>query len=218
MYGPKVGFTGCSSKPLGGWLTHPVGIGLSSVRYIRAVRTLQLLPFLLFLSGAFAQKPESFTLLSADVGGQADIRQVFSSFGCTGKNISPQLSWVNAPAGTKSFAVTMYDPDAPTGSGWWHWLVFDIPAGTMELPSGAGSGNVEGLPVGAVQSRTDYGSAGYGGPCPPPGHGPHQYIVTIYALGVDKVGLDANASPAVVGYTLRSKMLGKASIVFYYER
>ena len=165
-----------------------------------------------------AQSTATFTLTSNDVGGQATMRQVFNSFGCTGENISPQLSWSNAPEGTKSYAITVYDPDAPTGSGWWHWLAFDLHTDTKELPSGAGTPGKSGMPAGAVQSRTDFGGPGYGGPCPPPGHGPHQYIVTVYALKTDKLGLDANATPAVVGYTLNSQMLAKASIVFYYGR
>jgi Raf kinase inhibitor-like YbhB/YbcL family protein len=160
----------------------------------------------------------TFTLTSADVGGQATMRQVFNGFGCTGENMSPQLSWANAPEGTKSFAITVYDPDAPTGSGWWHWLAFDIPATTKGLPAGAGTPGKPGMPEGAIQSRTDFGATGYGGPCPPPGHGLHEYMVTVYALKTDKLGLDANATPAVVGYTINSQMLAKASIVFYYGR
>lgn len=161
---------------------------------------------------------QTFTLTSNSVGGQATMDQVFNGFGCTGGNISPHLAWTNAPEGTKSFAITMYDKDAPTGSGWWHWLVFDLPAGTTALHAGAGDPAKHLLPAGTIQSRTDYGSPGYGGPCPPVGHGPHQYIVTVYALKTDKLGLDANASPAVVGFTLNSQALAKASIVFYYER
>lgn len=174
-------------------------------------------PLLLLAATADAQHT-TFSLTSTDVGGQATLHQVFNGFGCTGDNVSPQLTWTNAPEGTKSFAITMHDKDAPTGSGWWHWLVFDIPAGTKELPSGAGTAGKAGLPPGAVQSRTDFGAPGYGGPCPPPGHGPHQYIVTVHALKTEKTGLDANATPAVVGYTLTNLTLAKASIVFYYER
>ena len=183
-------------------------------------RCTTLIAGLMTASLVLAQGPASkiFTLSSNDVGGQATLQQVFNGFGCTGANISPQLSWQHAPEGTKSFAVTMYDPDAPTGSGWWHWLAFDIPATVNELPSGAGTPGKSGMPAGVIQSRTDYGSPGYGGPCPPEGHGPHQYLVTVYALSTDKLGLDAEASPAVVGYTLNSKKLAKASIVFYYER
>ena len=128
----------------------------------------------------FAQK--TFTLTSKDLGGQATIEEEFNGFGCSGKNESPQLSWINAPEGTKSFAVTIYDPDAPTGSGWWHWLVFDIPAHTNELVPNAGNVQLNLAPKGAIQSITDYGAKGYGGPCPPQGHGIHEYIITVYAL------------------------------------
>ena len=168
-------------------------------------------------TGLFLQA-QTFTLSSTSVGGQATMTEVFDGFGCTGANISPQLSWANAPEGTKGYAITIHDKDAPTGSGWWHWLVFDLPATTMSLPAGAGDPAKNLMPAGAIQSRTDFGAPGYGGPCPPPGHGPHQYIVTVYALKTDKLGLDANASPAVLGYTLNANTLAKASIVFYYER
>lgn len=171
---------------------------------------------LLFCSTLFAQ--ETFTLSSKSLGGEATIKEEFNGFGCTGENQSPQLSWKNAPEGTKSFAVTMYDPDAPTGSGWWHWVVFDIPSNVNELVSGAG--NIEsGLtPEGSIQSITDYGAKGYGGPCPPEDHGLHQYVITVYALKTDKLGLNENTNPAVVGYYLWNNTLAKASIVAYYKR
>ena len=161
---------------------------------------------------------QTFTLTSPTVGGQATMKEVFNGFGCTGENMSPALDWKNAPEGTKSFAITLYDKDAPTGSGWWHWLAFDIPATTTMLPQGAGDPSTNLMPAGSVQGRTDYGAPGYGGPCPPAGHGPHQYVMTVYALKTDKLDLDASASPAVVGYTINSQTLAKASIVFYYER
>ncbi|MEN7550456.1 YbhB/YbcL family Raf kinase inhibitor-like protein [Rapidithrix thailandica] len=160
----------------------------------------------------------TFTLSSKDLGGQAIKSQEFNGFGCTGKNESPQLSWANAPEGTKSFAITMYDPDAPTGSGWWHWLVFDIPSDVNELVANAGNIDLNLAPKGAIQSITDYGLKGYGGPCPPEGHGPHQYILTVYALKTEKLGLNANTNAAVVGYYLWSNTLAKASIVAYYQR
>ncbi|WP_034058524.1 YbhB/YbcL family Raf kinase inhibitor-like protein [Lacinutrix jangbogonensis] len=165
---------------------------------------------------AFAQS--TFTLSSQDLGGEATINEEFNGFGCTGENQSPQLSWKNAPEGTKSFAVTMYDPDAPTGSGWWHWVVFDIPNTTTELLSGAGNIDLNLTPEGAIQSITDYGMNGYGGPCPPEGHGLHQYIITVYALKTDTLGLKENTNPAVVGYYLWNNTLVKASIVAYYKR
>lgn len=167
---------------------------------------------------SFWAHAQTFTLKSSDVGGQATDQQVFDGFGCTGKNLSPQLSWENAPAGTKSFAVTLYDPDAPTGSGFWHWVVFDIPTSTTQLPTGAGTPGHAGMPAGAVQSGTDFGAPGYGGPCPPLGHGAHRYVMTVYALKTEKLGLDAKATPALVGFNLHAQTLAKASILFYYER
>lgn len=165
-----------------------------------------------------ASAQDTFTLSSKDVGGQATIEQVFDGFGCSGGNKSPELGWKNAPEGTRSFAITMYDPDAPTGSGWWHWVVFDIPASTHELPGGAGTPGMPGMPSGAVQSMTDFGSAGYGGPCPPPGHGAHRYIITVHALDVERLGLDAKAGAPMVGFNLDQHTLAKASILFYYGR
>lgn len=167
-------------------------------------------------STVFAQN--TFTLSSNDLGGEATINDEFNGFGCTGENQSPQLSWKNVPEETKSFAVTMYDPDAPTGSGWWHWVVFDIPVSTNELVSGAGNTALNLTPEGVIQSITDYGTNGYGGPCPPKGHGLHQYIITVYALKTDKLGLNENTNPAVVGYYLWNNTLAKASIVTYYQR
>ena len=167
-------------------------------------------------STLFAQK--TFTLSSKDLGGQATKTEEFGGFGCSGKNQSPQLAWANAPDGTKSFAITMYDPDAPTGSGFWHWVVFDIPANINELMTNAGNLTLNIAPKGAIQSVTNYGVRGYGGPCPPEGHGIHQYIITVYALKIDKLGLDANANPAIVGYYLWMNTIAKASIVSYYQR
>jgi Raf kinase inhibitor-like YbhB/YbcL family protein len=152
------------------------------------------------------------------LGGEITKKQEFNSFGCSGENKSPQLSWKNAPEGTKSFAVTMYDPDAPTGSGFWHWVVFDIPANVNELVTSAGNLELNLAPKGAVQSITDFGTKGYGGPCPPEGHGFHQYIITVHALKTDKLGLDENASAAFVGFNLWANTLAKASIVAYYKR
>jgi hypothetical protein len=171
---------------------------------------------LILSSNIYAQN--TFTLSSNDLGGEATINEEFDGFGCTGKNQSPQLSWEHAPEGTKSFAITMYDPDAPTGSGWWHWVVFDIPSNMNELVAGAGNIKLNLTPKGIIQSITDYGANGYGGPCPPEGHGLHQYIITVYALKTDKLGLNEGTNPAVVGYYLWNNTLAKASIVTYYKR
>lgn len=165
-----------------------------------------------------ATAQDTFTLSSSTLGGNATEMEEFNGFGCTGKNQSPQLSWANAPEGTKSFAVTMYDPDAPTGSGWWHWVVFDIPADINTLEANAGAIDAKLMPEAAIQSITNYGAAGYGGPCPPEGHGIHKYEITVHALKTDKLGLTADTNPAVVGYYIWSNTLAKASIVSYYQR
>ncbi len=174
---------------------------------------------------ATAQRParaaaQRFTLSSADLPAGASIgnRFVFNGFGCSGENVSPQLAWRNAPAGTKSFAVTVYDPDAPTGSGWWHWVVYNIPASVTSLASGAGSTNAAALPAGAAQGTTDFGTKGYGGPCPPPGDKPHRYVFTVHALKVDKLDVPANATAALVGFNLNANRLASATLTARYGR
>ncbi|WP_130736213.1 YbhB/YbcL family Raf kinase inhibitor-like protein [Flavobacterium sp. J27] len=172
----------------------------------------------LFLFVSSLTQAQTFTLKSNDIGGQSTKKQEFNGFGCSGDNVSPQLFWENAPKGTKSYAITMYDPDAPTGSGFWHWVVFDIPTNTKELVSNAGNPSLNLVPKGTIQSKTSYGANGYGGPCPPEGHGIHTYIITIHALKIDKLGLDQNTNPEIVGYYLWQNTIEKASIVMYYSR
>ena len=161
-----------------------------------------------------------FTLTSPDLqpGKRIAERHVFKGFGCEGGNVSPALAWQNAPEGTKSFALTVYDPDAPTGSGWWHWVVFNIPADARGIAAGAGTAQGDALPTGSVQSRTDFGTPGYGGPCPPVGHGTHHYIFTMYALKTEALDLDANAPAAMVGYMINANKIGKASFTSTYSR
>jgi len=142
--------------------------------------------------------------------------QVFAGFGCKGDNVSPALSWSGVPAGTRSIAVTVYDPDAPTGSGWWHWVVANLPASTRSLAKGAGGG--DGLPAGAVQVRTDFGKPGYGGPCPPAGDHPHRYLFTVHALDVDKLDVGAESSPVLVGFYLHFHTLAKGTLMGLYKR
>jgi len=161
-----------------------------------------------------------FTLESPDVSPEQPIayKHVFKGFGCEGDNVSPMLVWKNAPKEAKSFAVTVYDPDAPTGSGWWHWVVFNLPADTASLAQGVGDPTAGKLPKGAVQSRTDFGKTGWGGPCPPQGDKPHRYIFTVHALKTDKLDLDENTPAAMVGFMLNDNSLAKASFTAKYGR
>jgi Raf kinase inhibitor-like YbhB/YbcL family protein len=165
---------------------------------------------------AGAVQAQSLTLTSPDIpeGGTIASEQVITGFGCTGGNTSPALSWSGAPAGTKSFAVSMFDPDAPTGSGFWHWVVFNIPAGTTSFAKGAGDVKKKLMPKGAIQSRTDFGTPGYGGPCPPAGDKPHHYQITVFAVDVDKLPFakNHNASAAMVGFDLHFHTLAKATL------
>jgi Raf kinase inhibitor-like YbhB/YbcL family protein len=173
----------------------------------------------LFASAATANAA-GFTLSSPTIKPNSTLGQdqVFNSFGCTGKNISPALKWSGAPKDTKSFAVTVYDPDAPTGSGWWHWVTYNIPASVTELAQGAGEAGGAQMPKGAMQGKTDFGSAAFGGACPPPGDKPHHYIFTVFALKTDKIDVPADASAALVGYMLNANKLGKASFTARFGR
>lgn len=161
---------------------------------------------------------ETFTLYSKDLGGQFDLNQAFNDWGHNGYNVSPHLKWENIPEGTKSFAITMYDIDAPSGSGWWHWLAFNIPADLTEFDTNAGDITQTILPEAVVQSINDYGTKGYGGPCPPIGHGYHQYMITIHALAVEKLDLNEDTNPPIVGFNILANTIQKASLVAYYKR
>jgi Raf kinase inhibitor-like YbhB/YbcL family protein len=144
--------------------------------------------------------------------------QIYSGFGCRGGNISPALSWSNPPQATKSYAVTVYDPDAPTGSGWWHWVIFNIPAGVDGLVKNAGNPASGLAPQESVQSRTDFGVPGYGGACPPTGNSPHRYVFTVYALDVDRLDLNPEVTAALVGFTINQHLIAKDTITVYYGR
>lgn len=139
--------------------------------------------------------------------------QVADSMGYSGSNFSPQLSWTGFPEQTKSFAITVHDPDAPTGSGFWHWLIVNIPAAVTSLPTGVGADNSSSLPTGVVQIRNDAGTWGYVGSAPPPGDGPHRYVHTVHALDVERLEVDRDSSPAVVGFNLRFHTIARGQIV-----
>ena len=163
--------------------------------------------------------PGTFALTSPDIaqGKKMTETQVFNGFGCKGRNVSPAISWSNAPAATKSFALLMHDPDAPTGSGWWHWVVYDIPAEVTSLPADAGDPKKNLMPSGVVQGRTDFGTRGYGGPCPPPGK-PHHYYLRLYALKVPKLEVPADASPAFIGFNVTTNAIAKTQLMGVYGR
>jgi Raf kinase inhibitor-like YbhB/YbcL family protein len=154
----------------------------------------------------------AFTVTSTDVsdGQQLDELYVHTSVG--GKNLSPQLSWSGFPAETRGFVVTCFDPDAPTGSGFWHWVVVNLPASVTELERG-----VDPLPEDAFTIRTDYGEAGYGGAAPPPGDRPHRYVFAVHALDVDRLEVGADATPAYVGFNLAFHTLARATIRPTYQ-
>ena len=161
-----------------------------------------------------------FKLESREVqaGGTIDARFEFNGFDCSGDNKSPALDWTGAPEGTQSFALTLYDPDAPTGSGWWHWVVIDIPGHVSGLNADAGAADGSLLAPGARQLRNDYGQAGYGGVCPPRGDRPHRYVFTLYALKVPKLEIPDDATPALAGFMIHSNLLGQASFTARYGR
>jgi Raf kinase inhibitor-like YbhB/YbcL family protein len=161
-----------------------------------------------------------FTLSATGItaGGRIPDVNVFNAMNCTGKNMSPALSWKGAPAGTMSFALTVYDPDAPTGSGWWHWVIYNIPASAKSLAADAGNPKGTVAPAGSVQGNTDFGAPGYGGPCPPVGDKPHHYIFTLYALKVAKLDVPATATAAYVGFNLHANQLGTATLTAVYGR
>lgn len=166
----------------------------------------------------FLPEVPSFTVTSTDVaeGQTLPNPQVSGIMGAGGEDVSPQLSWSGFPEGTQSFAVTCFDPDAPTASGFWHWAVANIPAGVTELASGAGDGS--GLPEGAVTLRNDAGSHRYIGAGPPPGHGPHRYMFAVHAVDVPRLEVDGSASPAFLGFNLFSHTLARAIITPVYEQ
>ena len=180
-----------------------------------------LLPCLIFFSVNFASAKETFKLSSPDISAKTMIKNkhVFKGFGCKGDNVSPTLTWANPPKGTKSFALLVHDPDAPTGgSGWWHWVMINIPANQTSLKADAGNADGTKLPKGAQHIKTDFGGPGWGGPCPPQGDKPHRYNFTLYALKVAKLDLPQGATAALAGFMINANSIGKTSITGSYGR
>jgi len=170
---------------------------------------------------AGAAHAQKFSLSSPDIknNGRIAEEQVFNGFGCSGGNVSPALKWSGAPKDTKSFALLVHDPDAPTGgAGWWHWVVVNIPASATGLAKGAGKGDGSALPAGAAQIATDFGAPGWGGPCPPAGDKPHHYHFTLYALKVEKLDLPQGATASLAGFMVNANAIAKARLTGLYSR
>ncbi|HWG72721.1 MAG TPA: YbhB/YbcL family Raf kinase inhibitor-like protein [Acidimicrobiales bacterium] len=168
----------------------------------------------------FLPEKPSFTVTSSDItdGRPLATRHASGAMGAGGEDTSPELSWSGFPPETKSFAVTCYDPDAPTHSGFWHWAVADIPASVTELATGAGTPGSDQVPAGAITLRNDAGVAGYVGAAPPQGHGPHRYIFTVHAVDVESLGIDGGATPAYLGFNLFGHTLARGMIIPTYEQ
>lgn len=161
-----------------------------------------------------------FKLTSQDIKSGTKIanKHVFNGFGCSGDNISPQLFWTNPPKETKSFAITVYDPDAPTGSGWWHYLAVNILAKQTKFSPGFADENKFINSANITQIRNDFGIHNFGGPCPPKGDKPHRYIFTIHALKVEKLDLKEDATAALAGFMINANAIAKASFIATYSR
>jgi Raf kinase inhibitor-like YbhB/YbcL family protein len=170
--------------------------------------------------GVASAQAAAFKLESPDVKANSTMDKKFEAnvFGCSGENKSPALKWSGAPKDTKSFVVTVYDPDAPTGSGFWHWFVYNIPPNVAELPADAGAQGGANLPKGASMNRIDYGFAAWGGACPPPGDKPHRYVFTVYALKTDKLELPPDATAAVAGFMTNANKIASATFTARYGR
>jgi Raf kinase inhibitor-like YbhB/YbcL family protein len=188
----------------------------------RFLRLLVVVSMATVLARAGTAAAPAFRLTSADLppGKPFAERYTANAFGCHGPNESPELRWSGAPSGTRSFAVTLFDPYQPPASGWWHWILYDLPPTTTQLRHGAGAPNSPDLPSGAKQGRPD-GDAPephYYGPCPDRGDPPHHYVITVYALSVDHLDVPPTATAAHIAYVIAGKTLAKASIVRDYQR
>lgn len=190
------------------------------MRYSKVISSLwKLIVAGVIVAGSTAVWAEpAFTVSSPDLQNGIQSEQVYAGYGCTGGNVSPELNWTGAPANTKSFAVTVYDPAAPTGSGWWHWQIYNIPADTTHLAKNAGDPEAGLAPAGSVQAINDFGTRGYGGPCPPKGSGPHPFAFTVYALDTATIKLPKDASGALVGFMLHAHTIDTATLTVKFGR
>jgi Raf kinase inhibitor-like YbhB/YbcL family protein len=185
------------------------------------LRSLIIATALVALTAASATPAYAFKLSSSDLSPTKPVANkfVFKGFGCEGDNISPALAWSGAPKDTKSFAVLVHDPDAPTGgAGWWHWVAYNMPAFTSELAQGAGKSDGSALPKGSAQIKTDFGSEGYGGPCPPMGDKPHRYVFSLHALRTEKLDIPAGATAALAGFMINANSIAKATLTVKFGR
>lgn len=191
------------------------------MKLFKKIFTLSIAIFFVSCSVSNAQVSSGVDLRfsSSDITPKSTIANdfVFRGFGCEGKNLSPQISWQGIPVKTKSLALTVFDVDAPTGSGWWHWVIFNIPASYTELKQGFSSNSFN-LIDGINQVRNDYSEYGYGGPCPPKGDKKHRYIFTLYALDVEKIDVKQDASPALVNFMIKQHIVRKSSFEAFYQR
>lgn len=176
--------------------------------------------WILALSVSSAARADGFTLESASFGSNTTLgtTQVYNKGDCHGGNVSPELHWSGAPAATKSFAVTLFDPDARDGAGWWHWLLFDIDAKTKSLPAGAGGDIGSNASPGSISGTNSFGDLGYSGPCPPRDDKPHRYVFTVYALRTEHLGVEAGADGEAVKKALAANSLSSTELQGQYGR
>lgn len=180
----------------------------------------RMLVCLIGLFGSALLQAADLKLTSPDIGPDKPLAQefVYNGFGCTGGNRSFALNWSGAPAGTRSYVVTHFDPDARRGRGFWHWFVVNIPASTNSLPRNAGAADNSKLPPGALQLRTSFGKAAFGGSCPPPGDKPHNYVVTVYAMKTATLELPADATAEQALPLVEANALDKATLTYQFGR
>lgn len=183
---------------------------------MKKILSLATLPLIFFAS----VPADSFSLSSEDIeqGKPMSKTLEYNGFGCQGGNLSPHLAWSSIPEGTQSFAITVHDPDAPTDSGWWHWQIVNIPKTVTEIMQGAGDRKGMKAPEGSLQTENDYGFRGFGGACPPKGHGIHRYRFTVHALSVEKLDLPDNATAALASFMINAHSLASDTIETLYER